>query len=49
VLTLKKDGYEAYLLPIETASTDTDERSNPVFMTRPSAGPAEQQAATAGE
>jgi hypothetical protein len=39
VLTLKKDGYESYLLPIETASTDTDERSNPVFMTRPSPQP----------
>jgi hypothetical protein len=39
VLTLKKDGYESYLLPIETASTDTDERSNPVFMTKRSSQP----------
>ena len=39
VLTLKKSGYNSYLLPIETASTDTDERSNPVFMTKPSADP----------
>ena len=32
VLTLKKDGYNQYLLPIETASTDSDSRSNPVIM-----------------
>ena len=32
VLSLQKTGYQSYLLPIETASTDMDGRSNPVFM-----------------
>jgi hypothetical protein len=35
VLSLKKDGYLSYLLPIETASTDTDERNSPVYMGKP--------------
>jgi hypothetical protein len=39
VISLTKTGYNSYLLPIETASTDMDGRSNPVFMTPPSAAP----------
>jgi hypothetical protein len=35
VLSLKKEGYLSYLLPIETASTDTDERTSPVYMGKP--------------
>ena len=31
-LTLVKSGYLSYLLPIDTASTDMDERNNPVYM-----------------
>ena len=31
-LALTKSGYLSYLLPIATASTDTDERNNPVIM-----------------
>jgi hypothetical protein len=32
VISLQKTGYQSYLLPIETASTDMDGRSNPVIM-----------------
>jgi hypothetical protein len=35
VLALKKDGYQSILLPIETASTDMDGRSNPLYMNPP--------------
>jgi hypothetical protein len=39
VLSLEKTGYQSYLLPIETASTDMDGRSNPVFMSRTGSQP----------
>ncbi len=39
VLSLQKTGYQSYLLPIETASTDMDGRNNPVFMSPTGAQP----------
>jgi len=39
VLSLVKSGYNSYLAPIETASTDMDGRNNPLIMSPPGTAP----------